>query len=437
MKLVAAKCPNCGANIEVDKNSDKTECEYCHTKIAVDDAIAKYKVEVSGSVEVSNLPKALNLLKLGKRHYDDGEYSEAYKEYSKAIELDPDNIEAIFNMGICKALSTNYLKFDLEYATNGLKNALKLNPSTEEKDLMLATYCNTIVTLATFAVNFFNKQKASIEDVNDLNMRINLCLTSLEYGYSLINDNKELKTTYITTIITTIDGLLTPKSYENRYNGGSYFLKSKVPWKTKKALLEKRLYYQKLNMEINPDSKINEIKDLNGLKKNSAVFKIVKYFLYFYVFCTIILAFTLGKSPIWGILYIAIFVLMFSKIFAKVFKDKKKMGIIVLISAYFIFLFCLIVNSYPTFVINSYESTDKSMALAFNRKKVDLTVNKETKNYSFTYEEKDDYTLINISDYHFKYQTKGSQYLLCLLKDNKCSLYFTPTGSNADYITKE
>ena len=31
MKIVAAKCPNCGANIEVDSNSNTTKCEYCNS----------------------------------------------------------------------------------------------------------------------------------------------------------------------------------------------------------------------------------------------------------------------------------------------------------------------------------------------------------------------------------------------------------------------
>ena len=57
MKLVAAKCPSCGANIDVDKDSDKTKCEFCHSTILVEDAIAKVKVEVTGNIEIKNLPK--------------------------------------------------------------------------------------------------------------------------------------------------------------------------------------------------------------------------------------------------------------------------------------------------------------------------------------------------------------------------------------------
>ena len=50
MKLVAAKCPNCGASIDVDKDSESTKCDFCKSKIIVEDAIAKYKIELSGEV---------------------------------------------------------------------------------------------------------------------------------------------------------------------------------------------------------------------------------------------------------------------------------------------------------------------------------------------------------------------------------------------------
>ena len=55
MKLVPAKCPNCGANIEVDALGTATQCNYCKSAILVDDAIQKLKVELEGSVEIKNL----------------------------------------------------------------------------------------------------------------------------------------------------------------------------------------------------------------------------------------------------------------------------------------------------------------------------------------------------------------------------------------------
>ena len=95
-KLVASKCPNCGANIDVDKDSYITKCEFCHSKIMVDDAIAKVKIEINANVEIKNLPKYENYLTLADRYYSEFMLREAKSEYKKALELDPNNPKLIF-----------------------------------------------------------------------------------------------------------------------------------------------------------------------------------------------------------------------------------------------------------------------------------------------------------------------------------------------------
>ena len=40
MKLVSAKCPNCGANLELNEKNEKTKCNFCNSTIIVEDAIA-------------------------------------------------------------------------------------------------------------------------------------------------------------------------------------------------------------------------------------------------------------------------------------------------------------------------------------------------------------------------------------------------------------
>ena len=46
VKLVSAKCPNCGAALKLSREEEKVECEYCHNIIVVDDAIACYKLNL-------------------------------------------------------------------------------------------------------------------------------------------------------------------------------------------------------------------------------------------------------------------------------------------------------------------------------------------------------------------------------------------------------
>ena len=49
VKLVSAKCPNCGAALRLSKEDEKTECEYCHNSIIVEDASYDKAWEYSSS----------------------------------------------------------------------------------------------------------------------------------------------------------------------------------------------------------------------------------------------------------------------------------------------------------------------------------------------------------------------------------------------------
>ena len=94
MKLTAAKCPNCGANLEVDRNEEVTTCKYCNSDIIIEDAVAKYKLELSGKVKVSGIKDNDDRLKDAKNYLKLKEYQNANVVIDTIIELDPFNIEA-------------------------------------------------------------------------------------------------------------------------------------------------------------------------------------------------------------------------------------------------------------------------------------------------------------------------------------------------------
>lgn len=104
MKLIAIKCPNCGAQVDFDKEKNMCICNYCNSKIFFDDEVLKYRVELNGKIELKNAPKLESYLKLGRRYYKNGEYMEAYKVYTQAMEYDADNLEAMFRRELCQIL---------------------------------------------------------------------------------------------------------------------------------------------------------------------------------------------------------------------------------------------------------------------------------------------------------------------------------------------
>lgn len=94
MRLIDAKCPNCGANIEVNKDEKKGICQFCGGTVIIDDAIEKYKLEVSGKVEIDGIKGRKDFLKQAKNHFKVGEYDEARTFLLKLIGDDKFDIES-------------------------------------------------------------------------------------------------------------------------------------------------------------------------------------------------------------------------------------------------------------------------------------------------------------------------------------------------------
>lgn len=220
MKLVSAKCPNCGANIEVDKNSDSTRCEFCKSKIIVEDAIAKYKIEVSGEVEIKNLPTLKNHIKLAERYYNDNEYEEALEQYSKICELDSNNCDAIVRRGICKSLLIRYPNFNVNHITNGLKNACDILEKEEKDNKDVNKYIiqcvYAIKKIESNMESYANGNILSKIEVEGLITRLIVCLEKKEYLFSLIKDDENVEIEIINSILTTIS-LINKK---RKYNTG-------------------------------------------------------------------------------------------------------------------------------------------------------------------------------------------------------------------------
>lgn len=90
MKVVALKCPNCNADIELDQDREFGFCNYCGTKIMIADAVQK----VSGTVNINRSSEISNILKRAKDYEERQMLDEAEKYYDRALDIDMDNQEA-------------------------------------------------------------------------------------------------------------------------------------------------------------------------------------------------------------------------------------------------------------------------------------------------------------------------------------------------------
>lgn len=98
MKLVSAMCPNCGAKLELDENMEKGFCMYCGSQILVQDAVQKYKVEISGRISVEGILSAEDFAKNGDTLINIGNYQQAYDSFKELSEKYPDDYRGWWGM---------------------------------------------------------------------------------------------------------------------------------------------------------------------------------------------------------------------------------------------------------------------------------------------------------------------------------------------------
>lgn len=104
MSFVAAKCTECGAQIEVDSSKEAGVCKYCGVPFVTEKVINHYVTNVqnnfNGATINVNGPKAEDMLKNGLRTYEEGNYEEAYRIFTQVLNSDPDCTDAMLYRGL-------------------------------------------------------------------------------------------------------------------------------------------------------------------------------------------------------------------------------------------------------------------------------------------------------------------------------------------------
>lgn len=98
VKLKDAKCPNCGANIQVNDKLENTICQYCGSQVIIEEAIEKYKLEISGKVEVDGIRGRNSKLEQAKKHMKLEEYDAARKIINEIVTENSLDVEAYIEL---------------------------------------------------------------------------------------------------------------------------------------------------------------------------------------------------------------------------------------------------------------------------------------------------------------------------------------------------
>lgn len=330
MKLVAAKCPNCGSNLEVNPNKETMKCEYCRSAILIDDAIEKYKIEISGEIEVKNLPKIDNYLKLAERNYKNKDYEEAYKIYGKVLELDSNNPISLLRYGICKTLLNNYIDFSMEYLINSFNETISLIKNNKHYDKNVEEFVKE-VSFATdeslYAVrNYYNSYTINSYDLINIQTK----LLSILLCYETILEYTINKKHIIEQIISVLKDLIKDKSYKTGSSiyGGVFLETYKINYGDKHKLTKKLAYYENiLNPSSNNDTEFlpkesNVIDSSNPppKKKIKSSIIVIDIFLWILIISSVNSAQLISSS----ILFFIFLIITYENISTKIFKSDKK-----------------------------------------------------------------------------------------------------------------
>lgn len=419
MRLTSAKCPNCGADIKVNKEEEKTVCEYCKSEILVEDAIAKLKVVVEGEVELKGVPKLESYLKLSDRAYKDGEFDEAYANYSKALELDSDNATAILRQGLSKVLKEKEpLKMTFSSGLSAYQNAIKIDESLKESgatDLAVALASEEEVLTEFYRTHILTK--------SELDKYMKELLSLLEGNITIIANSEINKKVCTENALFLIGYISEKKEYGTSERRFTYKL-SKEELKyledTKKVLKEGLKAQNKAEVKETLEKTKEEPR-----KPQTKKDKIINGILLVITIIMIIYTLSYGKSTIWFWMYIIEFLILIVTLSSKdVMPATNRVKNILLVLA----VIGTFGNSYPAFAISSYKSVDEDLVIKFNKKEVIVNGKKTT----YKYKDNDGVYYIEIDDVKLKYDYHKGKYLLCVTKDGKCISYLVPTDEKGD-----
>lgn len=143
MGLVAAKCTQCGANIEVDDTNEAGICRFCGTAFITEKAITNYNTYVTNNnnfagatINVNN-GDVNNLLLLARNADKAGNMKEANSYYTRVLEIQPFNKEALIGKGYTACIQNSIVHADsdelLSYANEALKESV-------DNDFLLDVY---------------------------------------------------------------------------------------------------------------------------------------------------------------------------------------------------------------------------------------------------------------------------------------------------------
>lgn len=214
MGFIAIKCPQCGADIQLDDSREFGFCTYCGTKVMQEKII----VEHTGGVILDNTEKLKNLHILAERALSSSDNAKAREYFNEILVECPNDWKAVFYSVFLKKdsvapIGDGYNIF-YEQITSTVESAFDVIttlPENEQKDCC-SVICNEIndygTTILNFALKSENESVESLKKLPASNIRILTkkvaegysfaalipCMCAVDLNNKFSNDTKEVIT---------------------------------------------------------------------------------------------------------------------------------------------------------------------------------------------------------------------------------------------------
>ena len=426
MKLVAAKCPSCGANINVDRSLKFTKCDYCNTEIMVEEA-----VENLLKVELKDSPTLDNYLKLGNRYFDNQEFEEAYKVYSKAEEIDPDNPIVVLRRGLCRTLITDYNVLDINSSINGMKTAYslmkKMKISKDEINICINDTGTVLYITKKYIVDVYNRNKLDKEQTKGYIDRLEACLDGYIYLDSIVEGDKALENRIVSSIIEIIDIIL------GNTNDTKYHLSSSYVNELKE---KKKNYMARRGESSNKVEKFTPKEKVVDVESKKSIFWDVLCYLMIFFLSIMFLGSIFNGENIFIILAWLITIISFIPPLKRILMKKfgSSMGPIVLVARIALVILCLVVLvGEPSEFENTFKGEDGT-EITIKEGKVSIITGDTKIQGTYQWETKDNDYYIYVKgnnvgeDLEYRYRSNEDGGSLCLLENNECTTIYLPVN---------
>lgn len=268
MSLVQAKCTNCGANIEVNPQNDAGICPYCHTAYITQKAIVNYNTTIINNniiqAETVNIVGGNfdNLIKIAKEAWEGANYSEAHEKFSKALEINPADKEALLYNSLCVGWEQSNFQIILNTfhkVFDGVDYEIATNAEIEQLNYFLTELNNLVNVYDKTTYNLYETNFCSEENLENIWSRVENVIAALSMMIDFQEKIKDKSEIYLEYYLDYLHNLvicyhdMSEKWYYNAYtvNGGQTGIKVYHPDKRRYEELQKEAT-QKIK-EYEPD----------------------------------------------------------------------------------------------------------------------------------------------------------------------------------------